>query len=504
MSEFTRFLAGFLFILSVSISAAAATYTVTKIADTNDGVCDADCSLREAIAAANTSVENDVIEFSTLFDTAQTITLGGTDLIITNNGTLTINGKGADKLTVSGNSASRVFSNNTGAVTTINRLRVTGGNGVSTVTTGRGGGVYNSGGNLTLNFLVITGNTAANGGGANNAGTATLTINNTAIFSNTVTGAGGALQNFAGNTANIYNSSIYNNTCNSTSSGGGGLQANGTVNIVNSTFSGNNSIGGSGGAIFFNGTILNITNATFSQNTSTQNGAIHKSSSTPVNIRNSIIAGNNGAAASPDFSGISNSLGNNIIGSVGTSSGWIASDLQNVNPILGAFGDNGGFSNTYLPLTGSPAIDGGQNCVIDLSCAANNPPFAVTTDQRGIARPVNMTVDIGAVEAAQIFQVTVSGQVLSSSGAIRNAIVTISNMSGVIQTARTNTFGYFTFKNISTGQTYTLNANAKQYTFAPQNVTVNDNVSGRNDYGDFWKLIEKERGHLCLRSFFKD
>ena len=31
--------------------AHAATYTVSKIADTNDGVCDADCSLREAVAA---------------------------------------------------------------------------------------------------------------------------------------------------------------------------------------------------------------------------------------------------------------------------------------------------------------------------------------------------------------------------------------------------------------------------------------------------------------------
>src|SRR3954464_15043943 len=28
-------------------------FTVTKTADTNDGICDADCSLREAIRAAN-------------------------------------------------------------------------------------------------------------------------------------------------------------------------------------------------------------------------------------------------------------------------------------------------------------------------------------------------------------------------------------------------------------------------------------------------------------------
>src|SRR6188474_683339 len=32
----------------------AANLTITKTADTNDGVCDADCSLREALGATNT------------------------------------------------------------------------------------------------------------------------------------------------------------------------------------------------------------------------------------------------------------------------------------------------------------------------------------------------------------------------------------------------------------------------------------------------------------------
>lgn len=42
---------------------AATVYTVNKVADTNDGTCDADCSLREAITAANASPGADVIEF---------------------------------------------------------------------------------------------------------------------------------------------------------------------------------------------------------------------------------------------------------------------------------------------------------------------------------------------------------------------------------------------------------------------------------------------------------
>ena len=43
---------------------AGTTFTVTKTADTNDGTCDADCSLREAIIAANTNPGQDTIAFS--------------------------------------------------------------------------------------------------------------------------------------------------------------------------------------------------------------------------------------------------------------------------------------------------------------------------------------------------------------------------------------------------------------------------------------------------------
>ncbi|MBI2339289.1 MAG: tandem-95 repeat protein [Deltaproteobacteria bacterium] len=50
-------------VLCVTSSALAATYTVTKTADTNDGTCDSDCSLREAITAANGASGN-TVEFN--------------------------------------------------------------------------------------------------------------------------------------------------------------------------------------------------------------------------------------------------------------------------------------------------------------------------------------------------------------------------------------------------------------------------------------------------------
>ena len=67
------------FLLSaVGVSIAnAATFTVSKTADTNDGTCDADCSLREAIVAANATGGSHTIAFNIPIGAgAAVITLG--------------------------------------------------------------------------------------------------------------------------------------------------------------------------------------------------------------------------------------------------------------------------------------------------------------------------------------------------------------------------------------------------------------------------------------------
>ncbi len=461
----------------------AATYTVTKIADTNDGVCDSDCSLREAIGAAVATPDDDIIVFDqNVFNTAQTITLSGTDILITSNGTLTINGPGASLLTINGNNQSRIFTNSTAAVTVISGLTLTGGNGVSATATGRAGAVYNNGGNLTLNQVTITGNSAANGGGTNNAGNGVLTINRSVLSNNTASGSGGAMQNFSGSTLNINNTTIMGNTSNGTTGGGAG-QLNGTSYITNSTIA--NNTAPSAGGFQSNGILLVITNSTISGNTSTNNGGGLHRATTNVNgyIRNSIISGNNGTSASPDVTNSTGGItseGNNIIGNVGTSTGWVAADLLNINPMLNPLADNGGFNMTFLPMAGSPAIDAGQNCVIDQSCTSNNPTIPVTTDQRGIIRPQGTTVDIGSVEVALTpSNATVSGRVSAPGGVARSrVVVTLSNANGVVSTALTNSFGYFTFFEVATGQTYSLSAESKQYNFTPQNITVNGDISG--------------------------
>lgn len=473
MSKAASFFACFLFVFCFSLTASAAAYTVTKTADTSDGVCDADCSLREAIFTANATPDNDTIEFSALFSSIQTITLASGELVVGNNGSLTINGPGPELLTISGNNASRILSSGANVVVNINNLRFTAGNGVGAVNTGRGGAVYNVGGTMVITNSVFTGNTAANGGALNNAASASpsvganLTIIGCSFTGNSSTSSGAAMQNFSTSTLHLRNTTISGNTSSGTGIAGA-FQANGTVTITNSTISGNSAPSGTGGGVYYNGSSLIMTNTTIVNNSSSVGGGgLHRTGTNPTaNVRNSIIANNNGAASTPDAFGAITSQGNNIVGNVGTSTGWVMSDLQNVNPQLGGLAANGGLGQTHLPLTESPALDAGQNCVVDSSCSAANPPVNVTTDQRGITRPQNAIVDIGAVEVAAASAVTVTGNVYDSSGyPVKGATVSLTDSSNVTRYTKTNTFGAYSFSNVPFGANYTLNASSKGLTF---------------------------------------
>lgn len=410
MYKFARIYLGFVFLLLFSSTIFSATFTVTKTADSNDGTCDADCSLREAVSAANGAAGDDVVNFDpVLFAAAQTVNVTLGEIVIANNGSLTINGTGARVLKISGNNTSRIISTTPNAVAAINGVTVTGGNGTGALDSGRGGGIYNAGGTLTINNSVITANNASNGGGLNNAASssvaANLTLNNCIVSDNSATGSGGGMQNFSTSTVTINNSTFTGNSSFGTTGGGGG-QFNGAVRITNSTFAHNSAVGGTGGGFQSNGTLGTIiTNVTVARNLSTGSGGGINRGTTNTNffIRNSIVADNNGPSVSPDITnsaGGIQSLGNNLIGIVGTSTGWTGLDKLNMLAVLSPFGFHGGIGNTIIPMPTSPAINGGQNCVVDLSCGTNNPPIAVTTDQRGSARPFDTTVDIGAVEAS--------------------------------------------------------------------------------------------------------
>ncbi len=423
----------FLLFFNAAFAAAglAADLIVTKTADTSDGSCNADCSLREAIAAANASAEADVIRFDPeVFATPQTITLSGSELVIQNSSRVTIIGSGAKFLTISGNNASRILMVGRSSSASIYGITFTGGNGIGPQDSGRGGALYNYGGNMLVSDCVISGNTANTGGGLNSAQsssptpavTPVTTIRNTVVANNTSVSSGGGMQNFSTSTLFIENC-LFTNNQSGGSTGGGGMQANGIVRISNSTFSGNRSPGGTGGGLQSNGGDQILTNVTVTGNTATNNGGgIHRASSVAgLFLRNTIIAGNTGVSTSPDVTNITNgtfvSQGNNIIGNVGTSTGWTAADLTNTDPLLTPLGSYGGSVMSHALLDNSPAIDAGSGCVLDISCTAANPPFVIRTDSRGAARFGG--VDIGAYEAAADYLATLPSASVGTAYAFR-------------------------------------------------------------------------------------
>ena len=90
--------------IPMSATFSAATFTVTNTDDSGPG------SLRQAILDANAAGTDDVISFDAgVFSYPQNITLTSGQLVAEGNGSLTINGPGANLLTISGNNASRVF-----------------------------------------------------------------------------------------------------------------------------------------------------------------------------------------------------------------------------------------------------------------------------------------------------------------------------------------------------------------------------------------------------------
>jgi hypothetical protein len=248
--------------------------TVTSAAD--DGTAG---TLRAEIAAAKSG---DTINFDPSL-AGQTITLTSGELAITKS--LDIEGLGPDRLTISGNNASRVFDISPGATVTITGMKITDGlaNGRSPVLASTGGGILNFG-SLTLSSDVLSNNQAvgdagtsplgrpggALGGGLANLGTSILTISSSAFTCNQALGADGSSGFSAGNasggaiinvaTATITDSQFTFNVaragsnCTGSLSAvgvGGGINNTGSLTVSGSTFSHSQAIGGndSSGAI---------------------------------------------------------------------------------------------------------------------------------------------------------------------------------------------------------------------------------------------------------------
>jgi len=282
-------------------------------------------SLRQAITDANAAASADTITFSV----SGIIFLSSTLPTLTDAAGLTIDGTG-QTVTISGSNAVRVMLVAANASLTVKNL---------TIVDGSATGDY--------------------GGGIENNGTTTV-LDCTFSHNSAVSGLGGGINNRPG----------------------------GTLTVTNSTFSGNDATSGFGGAIYSSGIGVAITNSTFSANIAGlgAGAGIYNGSVAGFILRNTIVANSTGAG---NCGGTITNGGNNLDSA--TTCGWgsLNGSMSSTNPLLGALAFNGGPTQTYALLPGSPAING-----VTFS-APNNAP---STDQRGAARPNGTGYDIGAFE----------------------------------------------------------------------------------------------------------
>jgi uncharacterized repeat protein (TIGR01451 family)/CSLREA domain-containing protein len=406
--------------------AHAATINVTTTDDELNA--DEDCSLREAIEAANTDAVVDACtagssDMDTIYLPAGTYTLSltGSDENANQTGDLdvlddlTIVGDGADSTIIDADGIDRVLhvvpedpmldiiyldisgvTITGGAVTDTNGLcfdyisPMVGGGGICT------GGMATV---LTVADSVIAGNVVTSvssmAGGGGVMATGYVALDDSTVSSNSVTGEytgmGGGL--FTLGSMDVTGSTFSGNQAYN----GGGIapltmmEELGSSTIVNSTLSGNSAATG-GGLSTYTGSYADVTltNCTVTRNVAFMGGAGLYNGGGTVQLKNTIVADQ---LLGSDCYGTMTSLQYNI-DSDNTCNLTLLGDQPSTDPLLGSLQDNGGPTLTHELLAGSPARDG----VADGYCT-------VSTDQRGAPRPVDgddngtPLCDIGSFEA---------------------------------------------------------------------------------------------------------
>jgi CSLREA domain-containing protein len=320
--------------------------------DGNDGECAKDCTLREAIAVADTSAG----QFVQLPPGVYKLTLG--PLVLGND---VVFGVG-----FGGNQSA-------GARTTIIDAR-----GASTVVT------VSSGASAVVAGLTLTGGKAASAGGAAQipAGTQ-LSLYDTIIRDNSAGVRGGAIDN--GGNLSLFHATVAGNT--SGSGGGVASEENSNTAIQSSTITGNTA-SANGGGVTAAGS-LSLQSTTIAGNTAAAGGGLYQESTPSAStlMINTLLGANGGGSCGGSINGVPRNVTSHNLDADGTCLFASAAEGTSGNPRLAGLANNGGPTDTMALGAGSPAINAGDSQLC---------PAGSANDQR-YATAVGVC-DIGAFE----------------------------------------------------------------------------------------------------------
>ena len=303
-------------------------------------------SLRDALLAGFTNINFD----PTFFSSPQTITLASE--LPTVFGNLSINGPGADLLTIEGSFTSAgtelLFIQN--GMVSVSDITFSGASNAASPTGSSMTGIF-SRGDLTLANVVVS-DIAGNGVLAQGG---TVTLNSSSVINNDEIGVF-----VQAGSATVNNSTVAGNLQE------GILLDSGQIN--NSTIV-NNGANGIFTGLFPN---LSISSTIVANNAS---GDLFSFANAGISITDSLIESGGSFA--------SNGVNGNIVG---------------IDPQLGSLSINGGSTPTLLPSLTSVVVDSGSN------------GNGLVVDQRGVGRVIGAGIDIGAVEV-QVVPVPEPGSV---------------------------------------------------------------------------------------------
>lgn len=258
-----------------------------------------------------------------------------------------------------------------------------------------GGGMYNSLSAAYLkNVTFLSNNANRNGGGMANVDS-TIILEDVVLSLNAATNWGGGI--FSRNLPLAMTGVTF--YANVADYGGGVFLQSATGTWVNVTLSQNSANSFGGGIYLYNNSSPTLTNITVAGNSAGTNGGgmYNDSFSNPL-LKNVIIWGN----SATNGSGIHNFSSNPTISysdvqgcfTAGVWNGLCGTDGGNnlqLDPLLGALANNGGFTPTHALQHGSPAMNSGL-------CGIGN-----SIDQRGVSRPQGGACDMGAVERVFLY-----------------------------------------------------------------------------------------------------